>query len=66
MEERRLGYSLLKLSREQRETVDLQRQKNMQLAKITRPQQIERLAQNRMTLREVEKHQIIYLLEANR
>lgn len=61
MEERRMGYELLKLTREQRHLVEERRGKEMQLAKQTRPQQMERLASRQLTLRKVQANQIIHL-----
>ena len=53
MEERRQGYEILKLTQEHRQ--------NMHLAKITRPQLVEKLAQRRLTLRKLQNSQIIHL-----
>ena len=61
MEERRLGYSLLKLTREQRLITEERRQKTVQLAKMTRPQQVEKWAQKQATLKKVQTNQIIHL-----
>lgn len=61
MEERRLGYAILKLTREQRQVVEEMRAKSMQLAKITRPQHVEKMAQSRFTLKKVQANQIIHL-----
>lgn len=56
-----MGYALLKLTREQRKVIEERRQKSIQLAKITRPEHVEKLAQSRMTLRKVQANQIIHL-----
>ena len=61
MEERRLGYSLLKLNHEHRQLLEEKRSKSVLLAKITRPQNVERLAQKRFTLKKVQASQIIHL-----
>lgn len=61
MEERRLGYAILKLSREQRTIVEEKRTKTLQLAKVTRPQHVEKLAQSKFTLKRVQASQIIHL-----
>lgn len=61
MEERRLGYAILKLTREQRQTVEEKRTKATLLAKITRPQHVEKMAQSRFTLKKVQANQIIHL-----
>lgn len=61
MEERRLGYSLLKLTRVHREILEEKRSREIQLAKITRPQLVEHMAQQRFTLKKVSASQIIHL-----
>ena len=61
MEERRMGYVLLKLNREQRDIIEERRQRSSLLAKITRPEHVERIAQSRMTLKKVQAKQIIHL-----
>lgn len=61
MEERRLGYLILKMTREQRQVVDEKREKNMLLAKVTRPQQVEKMAQSKLTLKKIQASQIIHL-----
>lgn len=61
MEERRMGYELLKLTREQRHLVEERRLKEMTLAKQIRPQQMEKLASRQLTLRKVQANQIIHL-----
>ena len=61
MEERRLGYSLLKLRREHKAVLDEKRSQEIQLAKITRPQLLESLAQSRFTLKKISANQIIHL-----
>lgn len=64
MEERRLGYAILKSTREQRQIVEEKRERTMQLAKITRPQNVERMAQSRFTLKKIQANQIIHLTGA--
>ncbi len=61
MEERRLGYALLKLTRDHREILDEKRQREIVLAKMTRPQLMEHMAQSRFTLKKVSARQIIQL-----
>ncbi len=61
MEERRQGYEILKLTQEHRHLIEDKREKNMHLAKITRPQLVEKLAQRRLTLRKLQNSQIIHL-----
>lgn len=61
MEERRVGYSLIKLTREQKLVVEEKREKILKLAKLTRPEHVEKVAQDRFTLRKVQNSQIIHL-----
>lgn len=63
MEIRRAGYSVLKLAREERRLRDWQRQQTIRLAKITRPERVQALAQNRLTLKQAESGQIIQMTE---
>ena len=65
MEERRLGYVILKLTREQKQVIEEKREKTIQLAKITRPQHIEKMAASRFTLKKVQANQIINLTNVN-
>ena len=61
MEERRMGYSVLKLSREHKKVLEEKRVKEISLAKITRPQLLDSMAQQKFTLKKVEANQIIHL-----
>ena len=61
MEERRLGYSILKINREYRKISEIKKQREIQLAKVTRPQWVEKMAYSRFTLKRAESHQIILL-----
>lgn len=63
MEVRRLGYSVLKLSREERSLRDLERDAVIRLAKATRPERLASVAESRLTLRRAEKGQIIQMTE---
>lgn len=63
MEVRRLGYSVLKLSREERSLRDLERDVTIRLARATRPEHLATLAESRLTLRSPEKGQIIQMTE---
>lgn len=63
MEVRRLGYSVLKLSREERSLRDQERDINVRLAKATRPERLALVAESRLTLRRAEKGQIIHMTE---
>ncbi len=61
MEIRRIGYSVLKLAREERRLRDQQRQQLVQLAKILRPEHVQSIAQSRLTLKRAESGQIIQM-----
>jgi hypothetical protein len=61
MEERRLGYSVLKLSREYKKIYEEKHVKEIQLVKITRPQLLEHMAQSKFTLKKIQADQIIHL-----
>jgi cell division protein FtsL len=63
MELRRVGYSVLKLTRAERKMRDHQRYRMIQLAKITRPERLQAVAQNRLTLKRAESGQIIQMTE---
>ncbi len=61
MEERRLGYGILKVNSEYKKLADQKRNFEMILAKVTRPQLLDSWAQRKMTLKKVDSHQIIHL-----
>lgn len=61
MEERRLSYVVLKLSKEHKKTIEIKKQKEIVLAKLTRPQLLETVATHRLTLKRVTPAQIIHL-----
>ena len=61
MEERRMGYEFLKQSHAQKELIENKRLKTIQFAKMTRPQQIEKLAFDKLTLKKLQSNQIIHL-----
>ncbi len=61
MEERRLGYSLLKITRNYRQIIEQKKNKEILLAKATRPQWVEKVAASRFTLKKAEASQIILL-----
>ena len=61
MEERRMGYSILKLRRENKELQGEKRVDEIQLAKLSRPQHLENVAQNKFTLKRVQPRQVIHL-----
>lgn len=64
MEERRMGYSVLKLTREHKKVLEEKRVKEIALAKITRPQLLDHVAQQKFTLKKVQANQIIHLTGA--
>ena len=61
MEERRIGYSVLKLSREYKKTLDEKRSREVTLAKVTRPQLLDSVAQTKFALKKAQASQIIHL-----
>jgi len=66
MEERRLSYAVLKLTQVHRKTSEVQKQKEIQLAKLTRPQLLENVATQKLTLKRVTASQIIHLTSAGK
>lgn len=63
MEIRRMGYSVLRQTREERKLRDFERQQMVQLAKITRPGRLQSVAQNRLTLKRADAHQIVQMTD---
>lgn len=61
MEERRIGYEILKLNREHKNLIEEKRYKNMKLAKVTRPQYVEQIAQQKFVLKKISNQQVIHL-----
>lgn len=61
MEERRMGYSVLKLSRQHKKILEEKHVKEIQLVKVTRPQLLEHMAQSKFTLKKIQAAQIIHL-----
>jgi len=61
MEIRRVGYSVLKLSREEKRLKNQQREHALRLAKIVRPERLQSLAQSQLTLKKASKGQIIQM-----
>ncbi len=61
MEERRMGYSILKLTREHKKVMEEKRSQEIALAKVTRPQLLDSVAQQKFTLKKVQANQIIHL-----
>jgi hypothetical protein len=65
MEVRRMGYSLLKDSRQYKTMVEQKRLQEMNLAQLVRPERIENLAQKRLSLQRAQKGQIVQLAGTN-
>lgn len=61
MEERRMSYVVLKDTREFKKYKELKKQKEIQLAKLTRPQLVETVAKQKLTLKRALPTQIIHL-----
>ena len=61
MEERRLGYEILNLTRQQKQILEEKRVRTIQLARILRPQQVEKTAQSKFGVRKIQSNQIIHL-----
>jgi hypothetical protein len=61
MEERRMSYVVLKQTREYKKATEIQKQREIQMAKLIRPQFIESLAKEKMTLKRATPAQIIHL-----
>ncbi len=61
MEERRLSYSVLKLSRAYKQELQKLKIKEIEVAKAFRPQHVERIARDRLTMKRISPKQIIRL-----
>lgn len=61
MEERRRSYVVLKLTREFKKATELNKQKEIQLVKFSRPQFVENVAKEKLTLKRATDKQIIHL-----
>lgn len=61
MEERRISYVVLKMTHEHKKAIEIQKQKEIQLAKLTRPQLLENVATQKLTLKRATAAQIIHL-----
>ncbi len=66
MEIRRIGYTDLKLSRDEKRSRDQSRGQMIALAKVTRPDRLQKVAESRLTLRKAESGQIIQMTDAGR
>lgn len=65
MEERRLGYSLLKMNREKKVLLEQKRAKEIQVAKYSRPQLMDQAGKKQFTFQKVQQNQIIHLSGAD-
>lgn len=63
MEERRLGYEVLQLSRDAKKKAGESRRLRMEIAKKLGPMNVERVAQDQLNLRRTREDQIIRLAE---
>ena len=61
MENRRLGYSFVKLAQQEKQLRNLQRNKAVQLARKTQPERVQLLATQRLPLKKAESGQIIQM-----
>lgn len=66
MEERRLGYALFYESKEYREMTKEKRQKEIVLKQSLRPQLMETLAAQKLTLQPIQPQQIIHLTQSQK
>lgn len=63
MEERRLGYVVFRLEKQQRVLTDKKWKNEVLLTKMTRPQLVEKVAQRHLTLKKIASHQVIHMNE---
>lgn len=63
MEERRIGYSILKLNGEFKRVSEIRRNREIQRAQLSRPQRLDQMAQEKLTLKRAAASQIVYLNE---
>jgi cell division protein FtsL len=61
MEERRVSYEVLRKTREFKKTSESQKQKEIELARLIKPQYIENVAKEKLTLKRISPAQIIHL-----
>lgn len=65
MEERRIGYQILRDTKEFKRFAVEFREKEIAFAKVTRPQLLESLAQRKFTLKKLQSNQVIHLTGAS-
>lgn len=61
MEERRMGYMILKLNQEHKKISDQRRTLEIQWARLNRPQRLDQMAQSQLTLKKIQSNQVIHL-----
>lgn len=61
MENRRMGYSFMKLAQKEKQLRNQQREKVVKLARMTGPQRVQLLATQRLPMRKAEQGQIIQM-----
>ncbi len=61
MEERRMNYVLLQKHREYRKALQQYRKSELAFAKMTKPQRLDKLAKNRLTMKTADYDQVIHL-----
>ncbi len=61
MENRRLGYSFMKLAQKEKQLRNQQRQKVIELARVTGPERVQLLATQRLPLKKAGEGQIIQM-----
>lgn len=61
MEERRMSYDILRLSRDYKKNIEIKKQKEITLAKLSRPQFVETVAKSKLTLKKAQENQIIHM-----
>lgn len=62
IEERRIGYSILKIRKEFKRVNEDVKRKEVEIAKLTRPQILDQIAQGQLALKKTQSGQVIYLL----
>ena len=61
MEERRMSYVILKTNKDSKKFFELKKQKEIQLARLSKPQLVETVAKQKLTLKRASQAQIIHI-----
>jgi uncharacterized membrane protein (DUF106 family) len=61
IEERRIGYSILKVRKDFKRLNEELKKKEVELARRTQPQVLDQIAQNQLSLKKTQSGQVIYL-----